>query len=203
MRKSQVFFSYVALSLLILGALSVHAVYQQQANRELFEAKGRLVKTLELTDLCLFTEASYTRHLLRPTCIPLFRINRYRWIISLRGRSSSRRQASGGYMARWIERQKNILDFTLSALLRRKGKNAALALVYVLIVFLLASLMFFTYAIKQEAALILENAPEMVVQRSVAGRHDPIPVSYMEKLKEIIGVSSVKKRLWGYYYDSA
>ncbi len=105
-------------------------------------------------------------------------------------------------MARWIERQKNILDFTLSSLFRRKGKNAALALVYVLIVFLLASVMFFTHAIKQEAAIILENAPEMVVQRSVAGRHDPIPVSYMEKLKEIIGVSSVKKRLWGYYYDS-
>ncbi len=51
------------MSLLILGALSVHAFYQQQADLELFEAKCRLVKTLELTDLCLFTEASYTRHL--------------------------------------------------------------------------------------------------------------------------------------------
>ena len=105
-------------------------------------------------------------------------------------------------MVGWIERQKNILDFTLSSLFRRKGKNAALALVYILIVFLLASVMFFTHAIKQEAALIMENAPEMVVQRSVAGRHDPIPISYMDKIKDIAGVGSVKKRLWGYYYDS-
>jgi len=104
-------------------------------------------------------------------------------------------------MERWIERQRNILDFTLSSLLRRKGRNAALALVYVLIVFLLASVMFFTHAIKQEASIILRNAPEMVVQRSVAGRHDPIPLSYMDRIKDIIGVSSVKRRLWGYYYD--
>lgn len=105
-------------------------------------------------------------------------------------------------MAAWIERQKNILDFTLSSLLRRKGKNAALALVYTFVVFLLASVMFFTYAIRQEAALLLEHAPEMVIQRSVAGRHDPIPVRYMDKLKEFAGVSAVKKRLWGYYYDA-
>ena len=29
-------------------------------------------------------------------------------------------------MASWIERQKNVLDYTLSSLLRRKGKNLAL-----------------------------------------------------------------------------
>lgn len=63
MRKSQAFFSYVALSLLIAGALSIHAFYQQRANLELLDAKCRLVRTLDLTDLCLFTEASYTRHL--------------------------------------------------------------------------------------------------------------------------------------------
>ena len=45
-------------------------------------------------------------------------------------------------MARWVERQRNILDFTFSSLLRRKGKNVALLLVYTLIVFVLASVMF-------------------------------------------------------------
>ena len=63
MRKSHAFFCYMALSLLILSALSVHAFYRQRADQELFVAKSRLVRTLELTDLCLFTEASYTRHL--------------------------------------------------------------------------------------------------------------------------------------------
>ena len=63
MRRSHAFLSYVALSLLILCALFAHAFYQKKADLELLEARCRLVRTLELTDLCLFTEASYTRHL--------------------------------------------------------------------------------------------------------------------------------------------
>jgi hypothetical protein len=69
-----------------------------------------------------------------------------------------------------IERQRNIIDFTLSSLARRKGKNSALLLAYVLIVFLLASVMFFTHALKKEASLVLKNAPEIVVQLTEAGR---------------------------------
>jgi ABC-type lipoprotein release transport system permease subunit len=104
-------------------------------------------------------------------------------------------------MESWIERQKKIIDFTLSSLLRRKGKNAALLFVYTLIVFVLASVIFFTHSIKKEASMILQDAPEIIIQRTVAGRHDPIPVSYIEKIKKIRGVSSVRGRLWGYYYD--
>jgi ABC-type lipoprotein release transport system permease subunit len=104
-------------------------------------------------------------------------------------------------MRAWIERQKNILDFTLASLLRRKRKNAALVLVYTLIVFLLASVVFFTRSIQREASLLLKEAPEMIVQRLVAGRHDLIPKSYLEKIKKIRGVESARERLWGYYYD--
>jgi ABC-type lipoprotein release transport system permease subunit len=101
----------------------------------------------------------------------------------------------------WIEKQRNVIDFTMSSLLRRKGKNVALIVVYTLVVFVLASVMFFTYAIKREASLILRDAPEMMVQRLVAGRHELIPVSYIDTLKQIRGVQSVRGRLWGYYYD--
>jgi len=104
-------------------------------------------------------------------------------------------------MAQWIERQRNILDFTFSSLVRRKGKNIALVLVYTVIVFLLASIMFMTYAIKKEASIILQDGPEMVIQRTSAGRHDPIPLSYIPRIREIRGISSVQGRLWGYYYD--
>jgi ABC-type lipoprotein release transport system permease subunit len=100
-----------------------------------------------------------------------------------------------------IEAQRNILDFTLSSLLRRKGKNSALVLVYTLVVFLLASVMFFTHAIRNEAALTLKDAPEMVVQKLVAGRQDLMPLKYLEKIKAIRGVDTVKGRLWGYYFD--
>ncbi|HUI67999.1 MAG TPA: FtsX-like permease family protein [Nitrospirota bacterium] len=105
-------------------------------------------------------------------------------------------------MHTWIEKQRNIIDFTLSSLSRRKGKNIALLLVYTLLVFLLASVMFFTYALKREAALTLRDAPEIVVQRMAQGRHEPIPRKYLEVLKKIKGVNSVRGRLWGYYFDS-
>ncbi|MBN2034200.1 MAG: FtsX-like permease family protein [Deltaproteobacteria bacterium] len=104
-------------------------------------------------------------------------------------------------MATWIERHRNILDFTLSSLLRRKRKNAALVSVYTLIVFLLASVLFFTYALRKEASILLIGAPEMIVQKLVAGRQEPIPVAYIEQIRAIRGVSSVQARLWGYYYD--
>lgn len=104
-------------------------------------------------------------------------------------------------MGTWIEKQRNILDFTLSSLLRRKGKNVALFLVYALVVSLLGSVMFFTYALKREASLILEETPDMVVQRMALGRHELIPVRYADEIRKIRGVSSVSGRLWGYYYD--
>lgn len=101
----------------------------------------------------------------------------------------------------WIGKQQNILDFTLSSLARRKKKNVALMLVYTGLVFLLASVLFFTHALKREAALILKDAPEMVVQRLLAGRHDLIPLHYGEVIRKIRGVESVRGRLWGYYFD--
>jgi ABC-type lipoprotein release transport system permease subunit len=104
-------------------------------------------------------------------------------------------------MEKWIERQRNIIDFTLSSLLRRKGKNVALICVYTFVVLMLASVMFFVHSIKKEASLILKDAPEMVIQRMIAGRHELIPVAYIDKIKDIRGVISVKRRLWGYYYD--
>jgi ABC-type lipoprotein release transport system permease subunit len=104
-------------------------------------------------------------------------------------------------MESW-ERQKNILDFTLSSLLRRKGKNLALILVYTFIVSVLASVVFLTHALKREASLVLKDAPEMIVQKTAAGRQEPVPLAYREAIQKIRGVHSVTGRLWGYYYDS-
>lgn len=103
----------------------------------------------------------------------------------------------------WIERQRNILDFTISSLLRRKGKNASLFLVYTLVVFLLGSAMFFTQAMKREAALLLEGTPEIVVQGLLQGRYTPVPADYPERIRAIRGVVSAEPRLWGYHYDPA
>jgi ABC-type lipoprotein release transport system permease subunit len=48
---------------------------------------------------------------------------------------------------------------------------------------------------------VLDGAPEVVLQRMVAGRHDLIPPGYLERLGRIRGVQNKEGRLWGYYYD--
>jgi ABC-type lipoprotein release transport system permease subunit len=102
-----------------------------------------------------------------------------------------------------IERHKNILELSLSSLLRRKTKNLSLLVIYTLIVFAIASLLFFLSALKREAAFVLKDAPDMVVQRMVAGRQDLVPTSYGEKIGSLRGVRDARPRLWGYYYDAA
>lgn len=104
-------------------------------------------------------------------------------------------------MKTWIEKQTALIDFTLSSLARRKLKNLGLLAVYTLIVFLLASVMLYTHALRHEAAQVLKQSPEVIVQRMVAGRHDLIPPGYPEKLGHIRGVQKSEARLWGYYYD--
>ena len=104
-------------------------------------------------------------------------------------------------MKEFLRRQRYLIDFTLASLARRRGKNLGLLGVYTLIVFLLASVMLFTHALRREASLVLADAPEIVVQRLVAGRHDLIPAAYLEKVRGVRGVNGVHGRLWGYLYD--
>jgi ABC-type lipoprotein release transport system permease subunit len=100
-----------------------------------------------------------------------------------------------------LEKQRHILDLAISSLRRRVRKNAILLTVYTLIVFCLASVMFYTQTLKREASLVLRGSPELIVQKLMAGRHDLIPLAYGEKIRKIRGVQEVKGRLWGYYYD--
>lgn len=105
-------------------------------------------------------------------------------------------------MNKTIERHLNILDYSLSSLQRRRTKNLSLLAMYMLVIFLLASLLFFVSALKREATIILSDAPDLVVQRLIAGRQDLIPKIYAEEIAKIRGVSEVQPRLWGYYFDS-
>lgn len=47
----------------MLVLLLVHAVISQSAQYPVIAEKAALVTALQLTDLCLFTDARYTRHL--------------------------------------------------------------------------------------------------------------------------------------------
>ncbi len=100
-----------------------------------------------------------------------------------------------------LERQRYMVDYAVSSMARRKGRNTGLFIVYGAMVFLLASVLFYTSALQHEAGVLLAEAPEIVVQRMVAGRHDLIPTDHAEALRGIRGVREVRGRLWGYHYD--
>lgn len=101
-----------------------------------------------------------------------------------------------------MRRHLQILDYALGCLLRRRGKSFAIIVVYTFTIATLASILFLTRALRTEAFQLLEPAPELVVQRTLAGRHELVPINYAETIRGIPGVTSVRPRYWGYYYDA-
>lgn len=99
-------------------------------------------------------------------------------------------------------RHVKIVEYALGSLLRRPGKNAAILTVYTLMVAVLAATLMLTHALKTEAVTLLANGPELVVQRTMAGRHELVPVAAARTVAAIPGVGAVTPRVWGYYYDS-
>lgn len=104
-------------------------------------------------------------------------------------------------MIHWLRLQRSLADFTLAALGRRRGKNTALVLTYALVVFVLASAMFFAAALRHETQLVLADAPELTVQKLVLGRQAQIEAEVIDQIAAIRGISGAKGRLWGYYFD--
>jgi hypothetical protein len=62
MRKSDIFFIYMSINLALAGVAFVHSQLQQSSALKTVETQAQMVRELDLTDLCLFTEARYTRH---------------------------------------------------------------------------------------------------------------------------------------------
>lgn len=106
-------------------------------------------------------------------------------------------------MMQLLRRQKYLIEYTLSSLLRRKGKSFGLLLVYALIVFMLASVSLFSHALRTQAVALLDASPEIIVQRILAGRQTMVPAQYLDKIGRLRGVTRKQGRLWGYFYDPA
>ena len=53
----------MAVNIMFLFLIFAHASYRRNVDMQFVAKKMEIVRTLELTDLCLFTEASYIRHL--------------------------------------------------------------------------------------------------------------------------------------------
>jgi hypothetical protein len=62
MRNSTIFFAFVAVGVILFATLMLHSRRALLQSEKMLAANGNLVGSLRLTDLCLFTEARYTRH---------------------------------------------------------------------------------------------------------------------------------------------
>ena len=62
MRLSNIFFWFVALQIVLLCLMAAHALSRRGEAIPQLKEKQAMVRAYGLTDLCLFTEARYTRH---------------------------------------------------------------------------------------------------------------------------------------------
>jgi hypothetical protein len=63
MRKSSWYFIFLAVLAVTFTALFPHARYGQATGKQSLDTMSGMVRGLGLSDLCLFTEASYTRNI--------------------------------------------------------------------------------------------------------------------------------------------
>lgn len=95
-----------------------------------------------------------------------------------------------------------LLSYALYSLLRRWRKQMALVIIYALVVAFYASVVFFTTSLKYETRTVLQDVPELWVQKLAGGRLVPMPTGFLDSLKNIRGVKKVIPRIWGYNFDS-
>jgi len=100
----------------------------------------------------------------------------------------------------WFGKQKNIIDYSLQSLLRRRSKNILILLIFILLVFAVSSTLFITDSLTQEMLVTSNELPDITVQRILGGRQVNVPASYIPEIEKIPGVEAVEARVWGYFY---
>ncbi len=100
----------------------------------------------------------------------------------------------------WFERQKNIIDYSLQSLLRRRSKNILILIIFILLVFAVSSILFITGSLTQEMMITSNDLPDITVQRILGGRQVNVLSSYIPEIEKIPGVEAVETRVWGYFY---
>ena len=93
-----------------------------------------------------------------------------------------------------------LIEFAINAILRAKGKNIFIMVVFTTLVALLSSIFFITSSIKYELDTTVESLPDIIVQKIKAGREYDIETNRVDNIISIAGVESGSPRVWGYYY---
>ena len=106
-------------------------------------------------------------------------------------------------MNKSIQQQLNILDYGLHSLWQKKGRNFCVFLIFSGVIFLLASFQFMSASLTRTAELLLATVPDITVQQLSAGRQIPLSDKSLGQLDTVFGISSIRPRIWGYYFDES
>jgi ABC-type lipoprotein release transport system permease subunit len=93
-----------------------------------------------------------------------------------------------------------LIEYALSAILRQKFKSFFIVTIFTLLTFLLTSIFFITNSIRYELDSTVDALPQIIVQKTKAGRHYDIDADAVDSILAIAGVSDAVARVWGYYY---
>jgi ABC-type lipoprotein release transport system permease subunit len=102
-----------------------------------------------------------------------------------------------------VRRQRAILAFALGSLARRGGKNLAVGAGLAFVTTLLASVLLVTSALQAEHAAARGSLPDLIVQRTVAGRPALVDPAQAAEVASLPGVRRVRPRVWGYLFYPA
>lgn len=106
-------------------------------------------------------------------------------------------------MRLWFRRQRYLIDYTMAAMARQRGKNLGLLLIYTTLNFVLASVILMGSALRREAAQVFQGSPDVVAQGLRMGRHEMSHTADVGKLQSLRGAPRVEGRLWAYLYDTS
>ena len=103
-------------------------------------------------------------------------------------------------LRRALRRHAALVEHALRALLRRRGRNAAVSVGLALVVALFASVLFLGEALRAEVEAGARYVPDLSLQRLIAGRPALLPTELLRAVRAVPGVRSARPRVWGYLY---
>lgn len=94
----------------------------------------------------------------------------------------------------------NIFEYSLSSITRFGIKNIAIASIFSFLVFLFSSSTFITNSIKMQLNQVALVAPDIIVNKQVAGRYYFLDEKLIDEILQIPGILHVKSRIFGQYH---
>ncbi|MFX1367668.1 MAG: ABC transporter permease [Promethearchaeota archaeon] len=98
-----------------------------------------------------------------------------------------------------LRKHSNLASYALGNILKYRTRSSAILIALVFSTSFLGSAEFIREGVMTDVADSLDEGPDIVVQRLVAGRQAVVPIAWKSNLSMISGVRLATPRVWGYF----